>query len=77
MKTALITNRLPQLVDCALAIAISAVPGFAEADAETKALYKSLAKQLIANEIKAKRKFVHHKMRLFTKIYPSRTVTAA
>lgn len=77
MKTALITKKLPQLVDCALAIAISAVPGFAEADAETKVLYRSLAKQLIANEIKAKSKFMHHKMRMLTKIYPNRTATAA
>ncbi|MGV3548110.1 MAG: hypothetical protein ACO1N4_13670 [Pedobacter sp.] len=77
MKTALITKKLPQLVDCALAIAISAVPGFAEADAETKTLYKSLAKQLLTNEIKAKRLLVQHKMRLLIKAYPTRTATAA
>lgn len=72
MKTKLIHKPLPALMDCAIAIAISSMPGIAELDGQTKALYQSIAKQLLISEIKAKGKFAKQKINLLTKpIYTS------
>lgn len=63
MKKNLISEKLPELFDYALAIAISSVPGIAEADAETKALYKLITKELLTHKIKSKGRFAP--LRLF------------
>jgi len=62
MKTTLFTEKLPEVLDYALAIVISSVPGFAEADSSTKALYQSITKELLAQEIKSKREFARRKL---------------
>ena len=70
MKTTLIISKLPQLVDYALAVAVNSVPGIAETDAETKALYQSIAKQLFVDEIRNKRQFAKQKIAQLSKRYP-------
>lgn len=78
MKTPLIiTKTLPQLVDYALALAISSVPGIAETDGQTKALYQSIAKQLLVDEIRNKRKFARQKINYLAKFYPRSGTKAA
>ncbi|WP_138765770.1 hypothetical protein [Pedobacter xixiisoli] len=67
MRTTLIIKKLPQLFDCALALAISSVPGIAETNGQTKALYKALAKQLLAEEIRSKRAMAIHTLHLLTR----------
>ncbi|MHA4896006.1 hypothetical protein ACXZ1K_14735 [Pedobacter sp. PWIIR3] len=52
MKTKLISEKLPHLVDYALAIAVHNVPGMAEADSDTKQLYQKLAKEMLLSELK-------------------------
>jgi hypothetical protein len=47
MKVSLFTERLPEVSDYALAIVISSIPGFAEADNSTKALYQPSLKSLL------------------------------
>jgi hypothetical protein len=64
MKATLFTEKLPDVLDYALAIVISSVPGFAEADSSTKALYQSLTKELLAQEIKSKRDFARRNLRV-------------
>ncbi len=64
MKTKLISQKLPHLVDYALAIAAHNVPGMAEADSNTKQLYQTVAKEMLLSELKltqmnAARKFRH------------------
>ncbi len=62
MKTTLFTQKLPEVLDYALAIVISTVPGFAEADSSTKALYQSITKELLAQEIKSKSEFARRNL---------------
>lgn len=64
MKATLFTEKLPELLDYALAIVISSVPGFSEADSRTKALYQSITKELPAQEIKSKSEFVRRNLRV-------------
>lgn len=66
MKATLFTEKLPEVLDYALAIVISSVPGFAEADSSTKALYQSLTKELLAQEIKSKREFARRNLRVLS-----------
>lgn len=66
MKTRLFTEKLPEVLDYALAIVISAVPGFAEADSGTKQLYQSITKELLSQEFKSKRKFARRNLHLLT-----------
>lgn len=65
MKSKLLTEKLPEVLDYALAIVISSVPGFAEADSGTKALYQSITKELLAQELKSKAAYARHNFRLF------------
>lgn len=67
MKATLFTEKLPEVLDCALAIVISSVPGFAEADSSTKALYQSITKELLAQEIKSKKEFAGRTLKLIGK----------
>ena len=69
MKTKMIIEKLPQLMDYALAVAINAVPGIAETDGQTKALYQSIAKQLLKEEIKNKKKLAKGTIQLLAKHY--------
>jgi hypothetical protein len=62
MKTRLFTEKLPEVFNYALAIVISSVPGFAEADNSTKALYQSMTKALLAREIKEKSDFARRNL---------------
>lgn len=64
MKATLFNEKLPEVLDYALAIVISSVPGFAEADSSTKALYQSLTKELLSQEIKSKRDFARRNLRV-------------
>jgi hypothetical protein len=64
MKTRLFTEKLPEVFDYALAIVISSVPGFAEADNSTKALYQSITKALLTQEIKSKSDFARRNLRV-------------
>ncbi|RZM19258.1 MAG: hypothetical protein EOO88_38525 [Pedobacter sp.] len=64
MKTRLFTEKLPEVLDYALAIVISSVPGFAEADNSTRALYQSITKELLTREIKEKSDFARRNLRL-------------
>lgn len=64
MKARLFTEKLPEVLDYALAIVISSVPGFAEADSSTKALYQSITKELLAQEIKSKSEFARRNFRV-------------
>jgi len=66
MKTKLLTEKLPEMLDYALAIVISSVPGFAEADSGTKALYQSITKELLSQELKSKKEFARRNLRLLT-----------
>jgi len=70
MRTRMIIEKLPQLMDYALAVAINAVPGIAETDGQTKALYQSIAKQLLREEIRNKKKLAKGTMKLLAKHYP-------
>ena len=63
MKTRLFTGKLPEVLDYALAIVISSVPGFAEADNRTKQLYQSITKELLAQELKSKSEFARRNLR--------------
>lgn len=63
MKTRLFTQKLPEVLDYALAIVISSVPGFAEADNRAKQLYQSITKELLAQELKAKSEFARRNFR--------------
>jgi hypothetical protein len=65
MKARLFTEKLPEVLDYALAIVISAVPGFAEADSSTKARYQSITKDMLAQEIKSKGEFARRNLRVF------------
>jgi hypothetical protein len=47
MKTRLFTEKLPEVIDCALAIVISTVPGFAEADRAPKRFTSPLPKNFL------------------------------
>ncbi|MCD0490247.1 hypothetical protein LPB86_18545 [Pedobacter sp. MC2016-14] len=67
MKTRLFTEKLPEVLDYALAIVISSVPGFAEADSNTKQLYQSITKELLAQELKSKREFARRNLRLLSR----------
>jgi len=62
MKTRLFTEKLPEVLDYALAIVISSVTGFAEADNNTRALYQSITKELLAREIKEKSDFARRNL---------------
>ncbi|EDM37798.1 hypothetical protein PBAL39_15274 [Pedobacter sp. BAL39] len=64
MKTKLFTEKLPEVLDYALAIVISSVPGFAEADTSTKQLYQSITKELLAQELKSKGEFARRNLRV-------------
>jgi len=64
MKTTLFTQKLPEVLDYALAIVISSVPGFAEADSSTKQLYQSITKELLAQELKSKGEFARRNLRV-------------
>lgn len=64
MKATLFTEKLPEVLDYALAIVISSVPGFAEADSSTKALYQSITKELLTQEIKSKSEFARRNLRV-------------
>ncbi|MEJ2880976.1 hypothetical protein [Pedobacter sp. GR22-6] len=64
MKTKLLTEKLPEVLDYALAIVINSVPGFAEADSGTKALYQSITKELLSQELKSKKEFAKRNLRL-------------
>lgn len=66
MKTRLFTQKLPEVLDYALAIVINSLPGFAEADSSTKQLYQSITKELLAQELKSKGKFARRNLRLLT-----------
>lgn len=66
MKARLFTEKLPEVFDYALAIVISSVPGFAEADSNTKALYQSITKELLAKEIKSKSDFARRNLRMLS-----------
>jgi hypothetical protein len=66
MKATLFTEKLPEVLDYALAIVISSVPGFAEADSNTKALYQSITKELLAQEIKSKSEFARRNLRVLS-----------
>ena len=63
MKTRLFTEKLPGVLDYALAIVISSVPGFAEADSSTKQLYQSMTKELLSQELKSKSEFARRNLR--------------
>ena len=67
MKATLFTEKLPEVLDCALAIVISTVPGFAEADSSTKALYQSVTKELLAQQIQSKKEFAGRTLKLIGK----------
>jgi|GEM_PF-2962454 len=60
----LITKKLPEVLDYALAIVTSSVPGFAEADNSTRELYQSITKELLAREIKEKSDFARRNLRV-------------
>ncbi len=64
MKATLFTDKLPEVLDYALALVISSVPGFAEADSSTKALYQSITKQLLTQEIRSKSEFARRNLRV-------------
>ena len=66
MKTRTFTEKLPDVLDYALAIVISSVPGFAEADNGTKQLYQSITKQLLSQELKSKRAFACRNLRMLS-----------
>jgi hypothetical protein len=66
MKTRLFTEKLPEVLDYALAIVISSVPGFAEADNGTKQLYQSITKALLSQELKSKGEFARRNLRLLS-----------
>ena len=70
MKTVTIIKKLPKIVDYALALAVNSVPGIAETDAQTKALYQSLAKQLFIDEFRSKHEFAKEKFDQLSKRYP-------
>jgi len=67
MKTTSFTKKLPEVLDYALAIVISAVPGFAEADNHTKALYQSVTKELLAQQIRSKKEFAGRTLKMIEK----------
>ncbi|MFA4870784.1 MAG: hypothetical protein WC623_21485 [Pedobacter sp.] len=67
MKARLFKKKLPQVLDYALAIVISSVPGFAEADSSTKALYQSITKEMLAQELKSKGRFAGSTIKLIRK----------
>ncbi len=52
MKTKIISQKLPALIDYAFAVAMHSVPGMAEADVETKQLYQTLAKEMLYKELR-------------------------
>ena len=64
MKTRLFNTKLPELLDYALAIVINSVPGMAEADGNTKQLYQSITKELLAQELKSKSQFARRNFRV-------------
>ena len=74
MKTTLFRKKLPHIIDYALAIAISTVPGMAEADGKTRQLYQSMAKELLAEELRSKTEFARKRMGAFNKKTKSHTV---
>lgn len=76
MKTRLLTEKLPEVLDYALAIVISSVPGFAEADSSTKALYQSITKELLSQELKSRKAFARRNLRLLTGKQKQRTLKA-
>jgi hypothetical protein len=67
MKAKLLNKKLPKVLDYALAIVINSVPGFAEADSNTKQLYQSITKELLAQELKSKGKFAGQTLKLIGK----------
>lgn len=67
MKTTLITDKIPELIDYALAVVLSSVPGIAESDTATKQLYQAIAKEMIAQELRSKRDFAKRNIKLLTK----------
>jgi hypothetical protein len=77
MKTRLFTKKIPELVDYVLAIAVNSVPGIAEVDGDTKQLYQSIAKQLLAQEVRSTRDMARRKMRLFRKKIKGKPAEAA
>ncbi|MGY4385790.1 uncharacterized protein YutE (UPF0331/DUF86 family) [Pedobacter sp. UYP24] len=68
MKTKLISQKLPHLVDYALAIAVHNVPGMAEADSGTKQLYQTLAKEMLLSELKLTQMNAARKFRNILKV---------
>lgn len=64
-------------MDCALAIAISTIPGMAETDAQTRALYQSIAKRVLANELKSKGQIAHKGILRLAALYPRQTTKVA
>ncbi|WP_276089654.1 hypothetical protein [Pedobacter sp. JY14-1] len=76
MKTRLLTEKLPEVLDYALAIVISSVPGFAEADSGTKALYQSITKELLSQELKSRKAFARRNLLLLTGKQKQRTLKA-
>ena len=66
MKTRLFAEKLPKLMDYALAIVINSVPGMAESDGGTKQLYQSITKELLSQELKSKRRFASRQFRALT-----------
>ncbi len=77
MNATLFTEKLPEASDCALVLVISSVPGFAEADSGTKALYQSITRELIAQEIKSKREFAGRTLKLIVKKAKRRRLKAS
>ncbi|WP_138765735.1 hypothetical protein [Pedobacter xixiisoli] len=77
MKMIPLTLKFPKLIDYALALAISSIPGFAEADAETRSLYQSAAKHFIASELKSKRRLIDQHLKSAARIMPTHNATAA
>lgn len=77
MKARLFKKKLPKVLDYALAIVISSVPGFAEADSSTKALYQSITKELLAQELRSKGEFASRTLKLIGKKAKQRQLKAS
>ncbi|WP_256006694.1 hypothetical protein [Pedobacter deserti] len=63
MKARLFHQKMPKVLDYAVAIFISSVPSFAEVDNKTKELYQSITKGLLAQELKAKKNLAQRNLK--------------